>query len=472
MINAIIIGGGPSGLAAAYEVTCHGAKALVLEKLEQVGGLSRTIPYDGCLFDIGPHRFFTKNQEVHQLFVDVVAEDLLRVPRQTRIFFRDHFFDYPLSPMNALLGIGPMDAARVIASYGAQRLRRLRSSRESENFQEWVTDQFGARLFELFFKTYTEKVWGIPCTVLSADWAGQRIKGLNLTQAISNAVLRNKGREVKSLVNEFVFPRLGAGQFYQKMKGKISAQGGQVETGLKVIRLVRENSRIRSVVARDETGRRKTYEAEYFLSSAPLTETVESIFPSAPPDVLQACHSLRYRSHIGVHIKYQGLPFPDDWLYIHSKDLKMARIANYRNFSRAMADDDGVSPLTVEYFASPGDELSRFSDEGLIHLAAVELTATGLIDPRKIISAFVVRSEKAYPLLECLAEPKVKLIEAWVNMMENLIPIGRCGMFKYNNQDHAIFTGLLAARRALEVGDYNPWQVNIDAEYHEAGSTR
>jgi protoporphyrinogen oxidase len=472
MNDILIIGGGPSGLAAACEAARHGAHGVVLEKLADVGGLSRTIERAGCLYDIGPHRFFTRNEEVHQLFVDVVAEDLLRVPRQTRIFFRDHLFNYPLSPMNALMGIGPVDASRVMASYGAQRLRRFFSPREPGNFEEWVTDKFGSRLFELFFKTYTEKVWGIPCTEISADWAGQRIKGLSLTQAIWNALVKGKSGKVKTLVDEFVFPRLGAGQFYEKLRGRIEEAGSEVRTGFQVVRIFREGNRARYVVARDGNGKEERFEADYFLSSAPLTETVESFWPAAPKSVLRACRELRYRHHIGVHFKYDGLPFPDDWLYIHSTDLKMARVANYRNFSAAMADGEGVSPLTVEYFASPGDGVWDLRDEELVHLATVELTATGLIDPAKIISGFVVRSEKAYPLLERGAGKHVEVIKAWMDSLENVTPIGRCGMFKYNNQDHAIYTGMLAARRSLELEQFDPWQVNIDAEYNEAGRAR
>jgi protoporphyrinogen oxidase len=226
------------------------------------------------------------------------------------------------------------------------------------------------------------------------------------------------------------------------------------------------------VVVRGRDGKELEFEGKYILSSAPLTETVEAISPAAPVEVIQACRMLNYRNHIGVHFKYDGMPFPDDWLYIHSTDLKMARIANYRNFSRAMADGDEISPLTVEYFTSPGDVISRQCDKELLDFAKKELASTGLIDARKIVSGFVLRSEKAYPLLHRDIDKKVKIIKEWVGTIENLIPIGRCGMFKYNNQDHAIFTGLLAARRSLGIADFDPWLVNIDAEYHEAGSAR
>lgn len=472
MNEALIIGGGPSGLAAGYEITRHGGRVTVLEKLESVGGLSRTIARDGCLYDIGPHRFFTKNEEVHQLFVDIVAEDLLRVPRLTRIFFKNRFFNYPLTPANALFGLGVADTMRIMASYGAQRVRRTIRQREPANFEEWVTDQFGSRLFEIFFKTYTEKVWGIPCTQIGAEWAGQRIKGLNLRQAITNALFKSGSRSIKTLVDEFIFPRLGAGQLYEKMAAIMRARGASVRTGFQLTRFLREGARVRGAVARDREGREEVFEADHFICSAPLTETVEAMEPPPPPEVLRACRRLRYRDHIGVQIKLKVNPFPDNWIYVHSKELKMARIANYRNFSPFMAQGEAISPLTIEYFAFPGDELSRRSDAALVELATAELGTMNLIGMSDILSAAVVRSANAYPLSERGSHEQVQVLKGWLDTMENIIPIGRCGLFKYNNQDHAIATGLLAARTVLGLGRYDPWQVNIDAEYHESARAR
>ncbi|MBP2675174.1 MAG: glf [Deltaproteobacteria bacterium] len=472
MNDAAIVGAGPSGMAAAYEVVRHGGTATVLERLDRVGGLSRTIPHDGCRFDIGPHRFFTKNEEVRRLFADVVAEDLVRVQRLTRIFFKNRFFNYPLTPANAIFGLGVLDSAAVLGSFLSQRVVRAIAPREPGNFEEWITDHFGARLFENFFKCYTEKVWGIPCTQIGADWASQRIKGLSLAKAAWNAVFKSNKGAIKTLVDEFLFPRLGAGQFYEKMADAVRRKGGDVRTGCRVVRVHREGFRVRAFTVETPGGHEETVEARYFLSSAPLTEIVTAMTPAPPEEVAGACRRLRYRHHVGVHLKLRQRPFPDNWIYVHSRDLRMARIANYRNFSRAMADGDDVSPLTVEYFTFSDEMPWRGTDDGLVRLAAEELRKMGLVDADAIASSFIVRSEKAYPVIEIGSQREVDTIKSWLDRFENFLPIGRSGMFKYNNQDHAIATGLLAARNALGLGRFDPWLVNIDAEYHEAGESR
>ncbi|MDD5541723.1 MAG: FAD-dependent oxidoreductase [Acidobacteriia bacterium] len=472
MLDAVIVGAGPSGLAAGYEMTRHGARVAVLERLDRVGGLARTMPHDGCLFDIGPHRFFTKNEEVRQLFVDIVAEDLLRVPRLTRIYYRNKFFNYPLTPLNALFGVGVASSVAIFLSYLNAAARQTISPVEPVNFEQWVTNQFGSRLYETFFKTYTEKVWGIPCTQIGADWAGQRIKGLSLIAAVQNALLNGKGNKIKTLVDEFLFPRLGAGQLYEKLAQRIEDRGNTVAVGRKVLRMNREGLRVRSVEVCDGQGRAEEYEGGYFMSSAPLTEMVEMMNPAPPDAVLAACRSLRYRDHVGVHLKVEGTPFPDNWIYVHDKRFRMARIANFRNFSHAMAEHDGVSPLTVEYFTFKGDDTWRRSDEELIDFALGEIAQMFVGKTTRPISGFVVRSEKAYPVIELGFQKHIDVIKSWLDGFENLKPIGRSGMFKYNNQDHAIATGLLAARTALGLGKYDPWLVNIDAEYHEAGESK
>jgi protoporphyrinogen oxidase len=472
MNDAIIIGAGPSGLAAGYEMSRHGASVAILERLDRVGGLARTLSHEGCRFDIGPHRFFTKNQEVHKLFVDVVAEDLVRVPRLTRIYYRNKFFNYPLTPLNALFGVGVGSSVLIFLSCLGAASRQTFFPRDPENFEQWVTDQFGSRLYETFFKTYTEKVWGIPCTQIGADWAGQRIKGLSLIAAIQNALFNSKGKTIKTLVDEFLFPRLGAGQFYEKMKYSIEARGGTVTPHRQVRRMHREGMRVRSIAVRDPDGNEEIWEGRHFMSSAPLTEMVEMIHPSPPDEVLAACRSLRYRDHVGVHLKMEGVPFPDNWIYVHDKKFRMARMVNYRNFSKEMADREEVSPLTVEYFTFKGDDVWKRSDEELVEFATHELGQMFVGKSGKLMSGFVVRSEKAYPVLELGFQKHIDVIKAWLDQFENLTPIGRSGMFKYNNQDHAIATGLLAARTALGFGKFDPWLVNIDAEYHESGESK
>lgn len=476
MLDAVIVGAGPAGLAAAHEMSKQGARVNVLERMNQVGGLSRTVAHDGCRYDIGPHRFFTKNEEVNQLFMDVVAEDTVHVPRLTRIFYNNKFFDYPLTPLNALFGVGVGASAAIFSSYMLAQARQKVAPQEPQNFEEWVTNQFGAKLFQTFFKTYTEKVWGIPCTRIGADWAGQRIKGLSLGSAVLSALRKasgtTNGQTIKTLVDEFMFPRLGAGQFYEKMAMLVETRGNEIKTGRRVKSIFREGQRVRSVIIQDEAGNEEILEAKHFMSSAPLTEMVEMMYPAPPDEVLQACRSLFYRDHIGVHLKLAGETFPDNWIYVHSKQVRMARVANYCNFSPEMADRKGISPLTVEYFTFKGDDVWELSDEQLITLAAQELERMQIARSSQLLSGFVVRSEKAYPVIETGFQQHIETIKSWLDRFENLTPIGRSGMFKYNNQDHAIYTGLLAARTALGLGQYDPWRVNIDAEYHESGQAR
>jgi protoporphyrinogen oxidase len=468
MDDLVIVGGGPSGLAAAHEAAGRGAKSVVLERLDCVGGLSRTTNFEGNRFDIGPHRFFTKNHEVHELFVKIASHDLVNVPRMTRIFYNNKYFNYPLTPLNALFGVGVTSSVSIFSSFMMARSRRVIGEPPMESFQDWVIDRFGRELFETFFKTYTEKVWGIPCTQIGADWAGQRIKGLSLTTAIINAVFKPKKTPIKTLVDEFIYPRLGAGQLYEKMAARIIETGSRVITGIRACHVRRDNMRVNAIEADDIHGGRHVFEGRYFLVSAPLTDIIEMMKPAPPPEVLSACRALRYRNHVGVNLLVEGRPFPDNWIYVHSKEVGMARVANYANFSPAMTRHPGLSPLTVEYFCFPGDDIWEARDDVLIERAKRELSHVNIVRPDQVLNGFVVRSDKAYPVIEIGYERHIATIKAWLDQFQNFLPIGRSGMFKYNNQDHAMATGLLAARTALGVQRFDPWLVNIDAEYHES----
>jgi protoporphyrinogen oxidase len=466
----VIVGGGPSGMAAALEAVRLGAHPTVIERLDRVGGLARTIEHDGNRFDIGPHRFFTLNEEVKQLFIDVCGEDLRHVPRLTRIFYKRKYFNYPLTPLNALFGMGLLSSVQIFASYIAARVRgRLRPS-DLLSFEDWVVDRFGRCLFEMFFKNYTEKVWGISCRRIGADWAGQRIKGLTLTAAIRNALFGSKKNVIKTLIDEFMYPRLGAGQLYEKMESLVVAGGGTVMKRAEVERLSHRDFRVDSVEFRCADGAVERIGGDFFLSSAPLTDLVALLDPAPPEEVLTAARGLRYRHHVGVKLALEGdAPFPDNWIYVHSPDLKMARMSDYANFSAEMGARPGLHPITMEYFCFPGDAVWESSDGELIELAIAELRRM-CIPHGRVASAFVVRSEKAYPVIEIGYEEKLAVIKAYLDQFENLLPIGRSGMFKYNNQDHAIATGLCAARTVLGVGKFDPWAVNIDGTYHESGT--
>ena len=424
---------------------------------------------EGNRFDIGPHRFFTRNEEVKQLFQGLLGNEAVRVARLTRILNNGKYFDYPLTPVNATMGVGLGPGIAIAGSYAAARLRARRNPVPIETYEDWIVDRFGRRLFEQFFKGYTEKVWGISCTEISADWAAQRIRGLSLATAVRNAVFKEQSPSIKTLVNEFLYPRLGAGQLYEIMARSVEDHGGNVETGVTVSQLRREGNRIVAATVDSEHG---SYDVtgRDFLVSAPLVDLVEMMRPEAPDKVREAARALRFRNHVGVNLLIEGNPFPDNWIYVHSTEVALARIANYRNFSPAMAASDRFSPLTVEYFTSPGDAFDAASDETLIARAVDELCHLGLIEREQVKGSFVVRSDKSYPLMEIGHQTHVATIKSWLDTFENLMPIGRSGMFKYNNQDHALATGLLAARNMLGLGRFNPWFVNIDAEYQENGS--
>jgi protoporphyrinogen oxidase len=469
--DLVIVGGGPSGLAAAFEAVGYGAKVLVLERLGAVGGLSRTTVFEGNRFDVGPHRFFTKNQEVRRLFIEMAGKDLLQVPRLTRIFHDKKYFNYPLTPLNAVVGIGLVSSLSAMSSYAVARTRRALCNPPIENFEDWVVDRFGRRLFETFFKTYTEKVWGIPCAQIEAEWAAQRIKGLSFGTAVIDALFKLKKKPIKTLIDEFMYPRLGAGQLYERLAANVMRNGSRVLTGACVTCIRRDDLQVTAVEVEDANGHRYAVEGRQFLVSAPLTEMVEMMFPAPPPEVLAACRSLRYRNHIGVNLVVEGRPFQDNWIYVHSAEVSMARIANYANFSPDMAARPGLSPLTVEYFCFPEDNLWHTSDLMLLERAKCELVHMNLLQPDQVVGGFVVRSDKAYPVLKTDYGDQIATIKGWLDQFQNLLPIGRSGMFKYNNQDHAMATGLLAARTALGIAKFDPWLVNIDAEYHELVET-
>ena len=398
--DLVIVGGGPSGLAAAYEAVCRGAKVLVLERLAVVGGLSRTTVFEGNRLNVGPHRFFTKNQEVRELFVKTAANDLLNVPRLTRIIYNQKYFNYPLTALNVLGGVGLSASFSIAASYATARARRAVLDPPIKNFEDWVVDQFGRRLFETFFKTYTEKVWGIPCTQIGADWAERRIKGLNLRTAAINALFKSNKNVLKTLIDEFSYPRHGAGQLYEKMAANVTRGGSRVITGARVTGVHRNDLHVTAVEVEQADGEHYTVDGRQFLVSAPLTEMIEMMSPEPPSQVAAACRALRYRNHIGVNLVVKGSLFPDNWIYVHSGEVRMVRIANYVNFSTEMAARPGLNPLTVEYFCFRGDNYWEAADEELIERAKRELVYMNILQPDQIIGSFVVRSDKAYPSLK------------------------------------------------------------------------
>ena len=469
--RVVVIGAGPAGLTAAYELVKHGVPVRVLEASpERVGGLSRTERYKGFAFDIGGHRFFSKSPEIEELWTEVLGSEMLQRGRLSRIYYRGRFFDYPLKAWNVLTRLGPVNVLLAMASYARAKIRPIANAR---SFEDWTINAFGRRLYRTFFKTYTEKVWGIPCSEISADWAAQRIKGLSMISLLRATLLpTRKGprdRVIKTLIDAFRYPRFGPGQMWETMTHRVRDRGGEVLLGVEVCEIVRGPQGIREVVARRDRSTDR-FAASHFLSSMPVRDLVESLSPAPPAEVLDAARSLKYRDFLTVAlIVRKSDVFPDNWIYIHDPGVRLGRIQNFKNWSPAMVPDPDLTCLGLEYFCNEGDDLWTRSDEDLIGLGRAEVARIGLVDPAIVVDGCVVRMKKAYPVYDDAYAEHVAVIRDFLDReAPNLQLIGRNGMHKYNNQDHAMMTGLLAARNILG-GRFDLWKVNSDAEYHEEG---
>jgi protoporphyrinogen oxidase len=459
----VIIGAGPAGLTAAYELTKHGQRPVVLEKYSMVGGISRTENYKGYHFDLGGHRFFTKAKEVKRLWREVLGEEFLRRPRSSRIYYQRRFFDYPITPVNALMGLGIFQAILIVLSYIRWQLFPYR---KEETFEQWVTNRFGQRLFRIFFKSYTEKVWGIPCSELKAEWAAQRIKDLSLKTALLSMFFKPK-KTITTLINEFDYPRLGPGMMWNAFRERVEKRGGQVMLNSDVVRIRRTGARIDSVVVA-HGGQEEVVAGSDFISSMPLTEFVRKLDPPAPPHVLEAAGNLSYRDFLTVAlvIKQPDL-FPDNWIYIHDPTVKVGRIQNFKNWSPDMVPDQSRSSLGLEYFCNEGDELWTMPDAELVELGKREIERIGLARYEDVEDGCVVRVPKSYPVYDAGYREHLDTLRQYVDGLENFQTVGRNGLHRYNNQDHAMLTGMKAVRN-LVLGEKNDlWAVNTDMEYLE-----
>ncbi len=463
--DVVIIGAGPAGLTAAYELVKRNRKPLVLEKSNMVGGIARTEVYKGYRFDIGGHRFFTKVDEVNRLWQEMLGEDFIKVPRLSRIFYRGKFFSYPLEFLNALSSLGLIESARILLSYLKAQIWR---EREEETFEQWVTNRFGKRLYQTFFQTYTEKVWGIPCHRIRADWAAQRIKGLSLKTAVFNALFG--AHNTKTLIKEFRYPVLGPGMMWERFQQVIEAQGGEVQFNTSVIRINREGRRVKSVTVR-QGEEILDIPGHYFISSMPLTQLVLRFDPPPSSEVLTAASELHYRAFIlvGLIINQKHL-FPDNWIYVHSPNVKVGRIQNFKNWSLAMVPDPGKTSLGMEYFCTEDDDTWILSDRELIRLAASELEKLGLAKAEDVEDGVVIRQSKAYPIYDSHYQKCLHIIQGFLSTVDNLQTIGRNGMYRYNNQDHSMLTGIFAVRN-LFGEDHDLWNVNTERSYYEEFAT-
>ncbi|HZS13181.1 MAG TPA: NAD(P)/FAD-dependent oxidoreductase [Candidatus Dormibacteraeota bacterium] len=468
--SVVVIGAGPAGLAAAEELQRHGVSCVVLEKDSVIGGLARTIEHMGCRFDVGPHRFFSKADLVEERWTEWLGEDMVTCDRLTRILYRGKYFDYPLKATNALFSLGPWQTVLCMASYAKARLRPVKQPR---SFEDWVSNQFGKRLFSIFFKTYTEKVWGIPTDELSADWAAQRIKGLNLFEVARNAILPKRVRGgdavIKTLIDSFRYPRNGTGSMWNHVADDLRRKGVPVEMNTEVVRIDHEGGRVRSVTGRTAGGAERTWTCEHVISTLPIRELVASFNPPLAENVRKAAASLNYRDFVTVDlvIRRENV-IPDHWIYVHDPSVKVARISNFKNFSPNMVPEPGLTGLGLEYFCFEGDGIWERSDEELVELGKRELVQLGLVQSGEVVGGLIHRHLKAYPVYDDVYDKHLEVIRAAVaEHVGGLEFVGRNGMHRYNNQDHAMMTGILAAQNIATGSDWDVWKVNGDAEYHE-----
>ena len=473
-VDVAIIGAGPAGLTAAYQLTKAGYKVTVIEKDPvYVGGISRTVEYDGFRFDIGGHRFFSKSREVVDLWNEILPDDFIQRPRMSRIYYEGKFYSYPLRAFEALRNLGILRSGLCMASYGWSKLFPIK---EVKSFEDWTSNQFGKKLYGIFFKTYTEKVWGMPCNEMSADWAAQRIKGLSLWGAVTDGLKRSLGLNkkpndgsVKTLLETFRYPRLGPGMMWDAARDRIVERGSQVLMGHALKQLASDGHGGWRLTASGPAGD-IVIKAGHAISSAPMRELAARLHPL--PQAAFNAKQLKYRDFLTVAlmIKSDDL-FPDNWIYIHDSKAQVGRVQNFRSWSPEMVPDPSVACVGLEYFCFEGDGLWSMADGDLVELAKREMAILGLVSPDKVIGGAVVRQEKAYPVYD---EDYAANVAAMRNELEARHPslhlVGRNGMHRYNNQDHAMMTAMLTVENILAgTRVYDTWCVNEDAEYHEAG---
>ncbi|GAX60453.1 protoporphyrinogen oxidase [Candidatus Scalindua japonica] len=467
-MNVVIMGGGPAGLTAAYELSKKHIKATVLEKDKVVGGISRTVNYKNYLFDIGGHRFFTKISAVNKIWKDVLGNNFLRRKRLSRIYFNKKFFYYPLRPFNALYGLGIWNCFLILFSY---LYAHLFPSKMEDNFEQWVSNRFGKRLYQIFFKTYTEKVWGISCREIRAEWAAQRIKGLSLMSALKNSITKpqnndRKERIIKTLIDEFDYPKYGPGMLWEAISEYVQKKGTQVCRNTKVVGILCNNYKIDSIEVR-QNGQNRLIHGSHFISSLPLRELIQIFKPSVPEKILNASNQLNYRDFITiVLIVNKRNIFNDNWIYIHDQDVKLSRIQNFKNWSPYMVPDKNKTCLGLEYFCFEEDELWATSDQDLFELGKRELEALGLAQGCDVEDHTVFRMPKAYPVYDSKYRNALKIIRQFLSKIDNIQVVGRNGMHKYNNQDHSMLTAMYAVENILGK-NHNLWEVNESQEYHE-----
>ena len=465
--KTIIIGSGPAGMGCAYNLAEKGKAFLLIDENHQAGGLCRTIDFKGYLFDIGGHRFLTRSREVEELWHKILAGDLLRVKRLSRICYRKRFFKYPLSFSDTLWNLGLVESGLCFLDY----LRyKFFPSADNSTFEGWIINNFGRRLYNIFFKTYTEKVWAVACRDLSADWAKERIRGLSLKVAIKNSLPGKKKSAPKTLSEEFLYPKVGPGEFYSGLQKACLARGGKFRFDTKVVRIRHDGREVLAVETEATlTGEKTMVEADYLFSSMPLPDIIRILEPRPPEYVARAASQLKFRGLITVNVIMDKEDiFPDQWIYVHSPEVRLGRIQNFKNWSPAMVPDAKKTSLGLEYFCTQGDELWQKDDINMINFALNELEKIGIVNRRYLIDAFVVRQPNAYPFYSMGYLKNVNLILDYLSGFCNLQTIGRSGLFRYDNSDHSLLTGIRAANNFLDDRHQDPWQLNMKREYIES----
>jgi protoporphyrinogen oxidase len=471
--KVVMIGAGPAGLTAAYELCKAGVRAVVIEKDSIVGGLSKTLKHKGYHFDIGGHRFFTKVKAVEKTWHEVLPNgDFLKRNRLSRIYYNKKLFYYPLRIPSTFYKLGVWNSFLIAFSY---LHARLSPARPEQTFEQWVTNRFGKRLFRLFFKTYTEKVWGLPCDEISAEWAAQRIKDLSLHAALTNVIRRklakNGSGAIKTLINEFHYPKRGPGMMWETMAAIVQKQGTTLQINTQVDMINWEGGAVRSLGVTRE-GKKEVIEGTHFISSMPIRELVQKLHPSPPQNVLDAAKNLHYRDFLIVALIVNRRDiFPDNWLYIHNPDVRLGRIQNFKNWSPDMVPDDNKTCLGLEYFCFEQDNLWSMSDAELVSLGTKELESLGLLKEAEVDEGVVVRVQKAYPVYDSTYREALLVIRKFLSNLGNLQLVGRNGMHKYNNQDHSMLTAMWAVENILGA-KHDLWEVNADDEYHEQSGER
>ena len=464
--TTFVLGAGPAGLAAAYQLSkAANQSTVVLERDSRVGGLAKSLEYQDFILDYGPHRFYTKLAPVLALWDEVLQDEQVTVNRLTRIYYEDKYFNYPLKATEAIFALGFWESSRIIASYAKAKLF---PNRHPENFAEWVSGQFGRRLFEIFFDSYTEKLWGIPCTDISADWAAQRIKTLSLGKAMRTALLGNDGK-IKTLIDQFQYPRLGSGQLYDRIYAELEKRQQSVLLNTEVVKLHHQDGQITHVTMRDRKTQEESMAAcDHVISSIPITLLLEQMDPQPPEPVLQAARSLKFRNTILVYLIVEAADlFPDNWLYINDGSVGLGRVTNFRNWSPDMLPNDHQTPLCCEYWCNFDEAGWTQSDDRWIEQATQDLRKISLLGNQRVSSGFVLRLPRTYPIYAGDYKQSLQTLQSYLQGFQNLQLVGRYGSFKYNNQDHSLLMGILAAENVLEPGKHDLWTINSDSEYVE-----